>query len=111
MNGENSDALWSAGRPSPFTCPACHGALWELSEGDMFRYRCHIGHAFSPESLQAEQTLEVENALGSALRAPKEKRAVARRLAERFGAGMPAAAREGREEGEGQGGPAAAARA
>ena len=100
MNGENSDALWSAGRPSPFTCPACHGTLWELIEGDMFRYRCHIGHAFSPESLQAEQTLEVENALGSALRALKEKREVARRLADRFDPKMQSTARKYREEGE-----------
>jgi two-component system chemotaxis response regulator CheB len=84
MTGENSEDLWSAGHPSAFTCPSCHGVVWELREGDMIRYRCHIGHAFSPESFLAEQTGAIENALGSALRALKEKAAMARRMAERF---------------------------
>jgi two-component system chemotaxis response regulator CheB len=72
------------GTLSPFTCPACRGALWELREGeDVLRYRCHTGHAFSSESLVTDQTVAIEDALYSALRAVEEKSAVLRRLGER----------------------------
>src|SRR5262249_50641287 len=57
------------GVPSAFTCPTCHGALWELNDGDLMRFRCHIGHAFSADSLLAEQSESMEQALESALRA------------------------------------------
>jgi two-component system chemotaxis response regulator CheB len=79
----------SIGRPSGFTCPACHGALWELQDGELIRYRCHIGHAYSSDSLIEEQTEAVEAALHSALRALEEHAATARRLSERYGATMP----------------------
>src|SRR5262249_53583848 len=39
------------GAPSGFACPACGGALWELRDGDLIRYRCRVGHAWSPDSL------------------------------------------------------------
>src|SRR4051794_9679242 len=39
------------GSPSGYTCPECHGALWEVHEGLVGRFRCRTGHAFSPESL------------------------------------------------------------
>jgi two-component system chemotaxis response regulator CheB len=68
------------GTLSPFTCPACHGALWELSEGDLLRYRCHTGHAFSRDSLLAEQTSESERALYAAIRVMEEKARALRRL-------------------------------
>lgn len=77
------------GRPIGFMCPACHGGLWELQDGELVRYRCHIGHAFSPDSLQAAQSEDVEYALESALRALEEKGAAARRLRDRLGEGMP----------------------
>jgi two-component system chemotaxis response regulator CheB len=72
------------GVPSAFTCPTCHGALWELHDDELLRYRCHIGHAFSADSLLAEQTESLEQALESALRATEEKAATLRRLSERF---------------------------
>lgn len=72
----------SLGTLSAFTCPACHGALWEL-HGDVLRYRCHTGHAFSRDSLIAEQSTAVEDALYSAMRAVEEKALVLRRLSER----------------------------
>ncbi|MEP0891973.1 chemotaxis protein CheB [Leptolyngbya sp. FACHB-16] len=67
--------------PSPMTCPDCGGVLWELREGELIRFRCHVGHAYSMDSLVAEQTNDVERALWSALRALEEKAALARRLA------------------------------
>lgn len=71
------------GTPSPFTCPDCGGVLWELREGNLLRYRCHLGHAYSPESMLLEQANGVEAALWSAMRALEEKAALARRMAVR----------------------------
>lgn len=71
------------GTLSPFTCPACRGALWELQDGDILRYRCHTGHAYSKESLLSDQTTAVEDALYAALRAVEEKSTALRRLSER----------------------------
>lgn len=71
------------GALSPFTCPSCRGALWELHNGDILRYRCHTGHAFSKESLLGDQTVAIEEALYVALRAVEEKATALRRLGER----------------------------
>lgn len=71
------------GTPSGFACPECGGALWELSNGDLIRFRCRVGHAMSAESLLAEQSEAMEAALWSALRALEESAALAHRLAER----------------------------
>jgi two-component system chemotaxis response regulator CheB len=71
------------GHLSPFTCPTCRGALWELQNDDILRYRCHTGHAFSKDSLLAEQSISIEDAIFSALRAVEEKAAALRRLGER----------------------------
>jgi two-component system chemotaxis response regulator CheB len=57
------------GPPSPITCPACGGALWESEEeGRVVRYACHVGHQYSPDSLLADHTESVEQALWSAIR-------------------------------------------
>ena len=72
------------GALSPFTCPSCRGALWELDEAGHLRYRCHTGHAFTHASLLAAQTEELENSVYSALRVVEEKAAALRRLAERW---------------------------
>jgi len=72
------------GDPTVFTCPSCQGTLWEIKDGDMLRYRCHTGHAFSVDSLLAEQSEAAETALYSALRALEEKAAALRRVADRF---------------------------
>ena len=72
------------GTPTAFACPSCHGALWEMQDGNLTRYRCHTGHAFSPESLLAEQSDAIEEALFSALRALEEKATALRRLATHY---------------------------
>lgn len=71
------------GPSSSFTCPECHGALWELKDGDLVRFRCRVGHAFAPDSLLAYQTEHVEEAMWTALRALEETVGLARQLAER----------------------------
>ena len=69
------------GRLSMFTCPECQGSLWEIKDGELLRYRCHVGHAFSIASLAEGQAEQLEAALWSALRALEERGALARRLA------------------------------
>ncbi|WP_017719995.1 chemotaxis protein CheB [Kamptonema formosum] len=73
------------GKPSQYACPECGGALWELSEGNLLRFRCRVGHAFSAESLLAEQSEALEEALWTAFRALRESAALARRMAGRAG--------------------------
>jgi len=71
------------GVPSQFACPDCGGVLWEVGNGKMLRFRCRVGHAFSPETLLASQTDGLEAALWSAMRALEEKASLTRRLADR----------------------------
>ena len=71
------------GKPSAFSCPDCHGVLWEVEEGELVRFRCRVGHAFSPDSLLASQSDSLEEALWVALRALEESAALAERLRER----------------------------
>jgi len=71
------------GAPSVFSCPECGGTLWELHEGDLVRYQCRVGHAFSPESLLSAQSDTLEDALWAALRALEEKVSLGRRLRDR----------------------------
>ncbi|MEY4941246.1 MAG: two-component system, chemotaxis family, response regulator [Verrucomicrobiota bacterium] len=73
------------GNRSSLTCPECGGALWEITEGRMVQFRCHVGHGYTPLTLAEEQKLSVEQALWSALRALKESAALDQRLAERTG--------------------------
>jgi len=37
------------GRRSVLACPDCHGVMWEIEEGEVVRYRCHVGHTYSAE--------------------------------------------------------------
>jgi two-component system, chemotaxis family, protein-glutamate methylesterase/glutaminase len=71
------------GRLSTLTCPDCGGVLWDSDEGSLLHFRCHVGHAFSEESLLAKQSDALEGALWSALRALEEKAKLARELADR----------------------------
>lgn len=65
---------------SMLTCPDCGGVLWELQDDSLLRFRCHVGHAYSMDSLVKEQSDDVERALWSALRALEEKASLARRM-------------------------------
>jgi two-component system chemotaxis response regulator CheB len=81
------------GPPSGLTCPDCGGALWELQDGQLMRYRCHVGHQFALESLDAGQRQVVEAALWSAVRVLEEHSDLRRRMAKRaFDRGLQAVA-------------------
>jgi two-component system, chemotaxis family, protein-glutamate methylesterase/glutaminase len=58
--------------PSTFACPECHGVLLQLKEGQRIRFRCHTGHAFSPDSLLTAISEGTEAVLWNAIRALEE---------------------------------------
>lgn len=70
------------GKPSVFACPECHGALWELQEGKLTRFRCRVGHAYSEGTLHEELSESAESALWAAMRALEEKAAMHVRIAD-----------------------------
>lgn len=68
------------GTPSAFSCPECGGVLWELNDGNLIRFRCRTGHAYSQESMLAGQAETLEEALWVALKTLEESLSLSRRL-------------------------------
>jgi two-component system chemotaxis response regulator CheB len=77
----DSEAL---GSPSGYTCPDCNGSLMTVGEKN---YRCHVGHAWTPDALLRARDEETEGALWVALRSLQEKAKLSRRLAKTVGPG------------------------
>jgi two-component system chemotaxis response regulator CheB len=82
--GPTTDRLPQA-PASPFSCPSCHGVLFELPGEPAPRFRCRVGHAWSPASLEEEQARSVDEALWVAMRTLEEKAALLERLAAEAG--------------------------
>jgi len=68
------------GQRSLLACPDCHGVMWEINEGDIIRYRCHVGHAYTSELMSMALDENLRRALGSGLRALDERIALSRKL-------------------------------
>lgn len=79
----SEDKLDRIGKRSTFTCPECHGTLWEMGEEGVLRFRCHVGHAYTAETLVAGQSSGLEDALWAAVRAFEENAKLATRMAGR----------------------------
>ena len=72
------------GRLTPFTCPDCHGALTQLIEGKLIRYRCHTGHAYTVSALLSEVTQSVESMLYQSMRGLEETKMLLQNLGNHF---------------------------
>jgi two-component system chemotaxis response regulator CheB len=84
-----ADMVALHGPPSPITCPACGGSLWENQENGVVRYACHVGHQYAPDSLLAEHGEAVEQALWTAVRILEQHAELRQRMSSRAeGAGM-----------------------
>ena len=85
-SGEQPIAFTPEDRPGQlavYTCPECHGNLWESEEGGILRFRCRVGHVYTADSMLAAHTDTVDRALWFALKALEERVALTRKLADR----------------------------
>ena len=84
------------------TCPACNGALWEVDDGGgLVRFRCHVGHWYTAESMLAEQADALDRAMWAAFRALQERAELQDRVAKAAeGRGQPHVAHQFRSRAE-----------
>lgn len=71
-------------RVSSYICPDCGGSLTEIRQGDIWYFKCRVGHAMSIETLLSGQTENIEKSLWSAVHALRERAEIAERLARRL---------------------------
>jgi two-component system chemotaxis response regulator CheB len=79
---DNMNDMDGFGQRSVTVCPDCGGTMWELKEGDLMRYRCHVGHAYTAEQLAVALDNGVRDALAIAERVLNERAALVRKLHE-----------------------------
>jgi two-component system, chemotaxis family, protein-glutamate methylesterase/glutaminase len=77
------DSVEHPGELSAFTCPECSGPLYEIRDGELLRFRCRVGHAYTADSVLDEKSEVLENALYTALNTLEESAAMSDRLAGR----------------------------
>jgi len=94
-NGRASmDGMDWFGSRSVLTCPDCGGIMWQLKDGALSRYRCHIGHAYGAEQMAVTLDGNLKRAMASALRALNERVALVGKLRDQANAvGQPELAR------------------
>jgi two-component system chemotaxis response regulator CheB len=68
------------GERSDYSCPDCGGALYEMVDENMIRFRCHTGHAYNSNDLYLRQTEELENTLWTALRMLEERKDLMKKM-------------------------------
>lgn len=81
------DRMDQIGKRSVFTCPDCHGILWELGDQDALQFRCHVGHGFSAAALAEQQDVKLEDTMWTAVRAMEENARLSRRVGDRLNGG------------------------
>jgi two-component system, chemotaxis family, protein-glutamate methylesterase/glutaminase len=74
-------------RLTRLACPDCGGGLAEVDLGDISYFRCHVGHRYSPQALEAAQRDSAERKLWAAAAALEEHAVLARHLAARSSSG------------------------
>ncbi len=90
--GGDIETLARIATPSTYTCPECHGSLWQVQGIGPRRYRCHTGHSLTERSLAELQGQLVDEALWSAIRALHEKEKLLRTMADNVPGGSHAPA-------------------
>jgi len=70
----STEQVTQLGHQVPLTCPDCGGSLWELNAGNVLRYRCHTGHAFTAEALAESAQHQLEETLWVAVRMMEERK-------------------------------------
>lgn len=83
-DGAFEKGILDMGILTPFTCPECHGALVQLIEGKIIRFRCHTGHAYTISSLLAEVSEDVESTLWQAMRGLEEATMLLNKVADLY---------------------------
>jgi two-component system chemotaxis response regulator CheB len=68
------------GRRSVLSCPDCHGVMWEIDEGELMHFRCHVGHTYTAELMRLALDEDLRRALASAHRALEERVALVQKL-------------------------------
>lgn len=61
------------GKASHIACPDCGGVLNQIVAEDEIRFRCQVGHAYTPLGLAEAQSDELERALGVAVRTHRDR--------------------------------------
>ena len=72
------------GEKVSLSCASCGGPLWKIKDTEIERYRCHVGHSFSQESLLLAQNENLEHTLWVCLRTLEEKKVLMLKMAENF---------------------------
>ena len=70
------------GEASHFSCPDCGGVLNQIETGNEQRFRCQVGHAFTPLGLVDAQNGELERALSVAVRTHRDRIRLFRQMAD-----------------------------
>lgn len=68
------EAVNALGPQVPYNCPDCGGPLWGMKQGKLLRYRCHVGHSFTAQTLLSMQSEKIEETLWVALRMFEERK-------------------------------------
>ena len=66
---------WGAvpSQPTSFTCPECRGAIHEVRDEGLTRFRCRVGHAYSSHDLLGDKAKAIEESLWVALQTLEER--------------------------------------
>lgn len=70
------------GTITSLSCPECSGPIWETRDGELRRYRCRVGHAFTADTMEEGLADAVEDALWIALNMLDENASVLERMVE-----------------------------
>jgi two-component system, chemotaxis family, protein-glutamate methylesterase/glutaminase len=78
--GGKMNDMDAIGGRSVLACPDCGGVMWEIDEGGMPRYRCHVGHTYAAEVMSIALDESLRRSLAVALRVLEDRVALARKL-------------------------------